>query len=108
MDVTTEVGIETEAIGVIVETEETEETEEIGGIGVCHAGMLDATTMIDHQDGREICSRVESIVVAVVEEEAVEVVRYEVIVTNLPSKWVLETGRRAPVLRPRKKSLRQT
>jgi len=89
---------ETGATEAIEAEEVTETTEERRG------AMRDAMISTDLQEGTEISSQI-----AWIEAPAVAAVALqEVIETNLQCRWAAETGRRARVLHPRRRSLHQT
>lgn len=101
----TEVTEVTEAIGVI-EVIEAIAVEEVTEMTEGHQDVMrDAMTSKGHRDGTEI-----SLQTVWIEAQAAEEVvgPQEVIETNLLCRWVAETGRRARVLRPRRKSLPRT
>lgn len=96
-----EMGVATIGLGIVIEEIEVAGvTEVIEMIAERHDAILGARTMTDHHEGTEICSKV---VWTGIEAEAVEGLQ-EVIEMNLQCRWVVE--RRAPVLLPRRRSLR--
>lgn len=81
---------------------EREVAEVTGKTEGCQGVMLDVMTMTAHRGGIEIFLKVawtEGQVLAAGEDHQ------EAIVMNLQCKWEAETGRRAPVLHRRRKSL---
>ncbi len=102
-----EPGTEIEEIGVTEATEATEviEVEEVTEMTEGRPGaMRGATTSTDLHGGTETSSRI-----AWIEDQvAVVVGRKGAIEMNSRCRWAGETGRRARVLHPRRRSLHQT
>lgn len=93
-----------EMIGHGTGIEETEVAEATGKTEECQGVMLGVTTMTGRHGGTEIFLRVawtegQGLAVAAVED------LQEAIVMNSQCKWEAEIGRKAPVLRQRRRSL---